>query len=158
MFIPNFLDNIKDVPNALNDHDKDINYLDNENEGERENIEIERITPFPGMNENSENIINIMEEPINNNISNLSSSQNIKAASLSNSTNSQNNQNSLIISSQYQLISPNLQKSSSIFDPDKAANENSSLTKGNDNKKEAKDYKTKKKKEVNLNQIVYVRR
>ncbi len=146
-FNPNFLDNDKDVPNALIDHDNDINYLDNENEGERENIEIERITPFPGMNENSENIINIMEAPINNNISNLPSSQDIKAASLSNSANSQNNQNSLIISSQYQLISPNLQKSSSIFDPDKAANENSSLTKGNDNKKETKDYKTKKKKE-----------
>ncbi len=146
-FNPNFLDNDKDVPNALIDHDNDINYLDNENEGERENIEIERITPFPGMNENSENIINIMEAPINNNILNLSYSQNTNAASLSNSFNSQKNQNSLIISSQSQLETPNVQKSSSTFDPDKVANENVSLTKGNDNKKETKDYKTKKKKE-----------
>ena len=146
-FNPNFLDNDKDVPNALNDHDNDINYVDNENEGEKENIEIERITPFPGMNENSESIININEAPINNNILDLSDTQNTNAASLSNSANSQNNQNSLVISSQYQLVSPNIQKSSSTFDPDKAENENESLTKGNDNKKEKKDYKTKKKKE-----------
>jgi len=131
----------------LIDHDNDINYLDNEKEGGKENIEIERITPFPDMNENSENIINIMEAPINNNILNLSSSQNTNAASLSNSGYSQNNQNSLIISSQSQLETPNIQKSSSTFDPDKAANEKVSLTKGKDNKKETKDYKTKKKKE-----------
>ena len=142
-FNPNFLDNDKDNPNYfLNEDENNIINIYNENFDDRNNIKLklERITPFPGMNDsinlkkqsNSDNSqsINIMDAPTNIILSNLSSSQYTNAASISNSGNiSQNNQNSL----NNQIFANNLGNYiNNTFDPGKNNNsnsENSSLTK-----------------------------
>lgn len=161
-FNPNFLDNDKEMPNYLLIEEENkinvINNINNENNEDKNNINLnpEKITPFPGMNESnylknqgnfeSSQNVNIMDAPINNNLSNSSSSQNTNAASLSNIKN--NNQNSLLFSSKTQIISNYLENNNNnTFDPGKHKNENISSTKNiNSNSIDTVGEKTKKKK------------
>ena len=138
-FNPNFLDNDKDMPNCLKleDNNDIINNINNENN----NINIckERITPFPGIYENNNpQIINIMDAPANNYLSN-SSSQNTNAASLSAIS---NNENSLIISSHYHILSNNSENYSKTFSPD--MNNKNNITKTNNERKNEKNKHKKK--------------
>ena len=156
-FNPNFLDNDKDKTFFLileeNENINNINNINNniiaDEEKNNININIERITPYPGMNENNNpQNMNIMDAPVNNNLSNSSSSQNTNAASLSGIS---NNDNSLIMSSQFQIFSNNNnENSSNTFDPDKQKynnkNENLMITKTKTKKNETISDKNKKKK------------
>ena len=156
-FNPNFLDNDKDKTFFLileeNENINNINNINNniiaDEEKNNININIERITPYPGMNENNNpQNINIMDAPVNNNLSNSSSSQNTNAASLSGISNSDN---SLIMSSQFQIFSNNNnENNSNTFNPDKQKynnkKENLMITKTKTKKNETLSDKNKKKK------------
>ena len=156
-FNPNFLDNDKDKTFFLIlEENENINNINNSNnniiadeENNNININIERITPYPGMNENNNpQNINIMDAPVNNNLSYSSSSQNTNAASLSGISNSDN---SLIMSSQFQIFSNNnIENNSNTFDPDKQKynnkKENLMITKTKTKKNETLSDKNKKKK------------
>jgi len=156
-FNPNFLDNDKDKTFFLileeNENINNINNINNniiaDEEKNNININIEKITPYPGMNENNNpQNINIMDAPVNNNLSNSSSSQNTNAASLSGISNSDN---SLIMSSQFQIFSNNnIENNSNTFDPDKQKynnkKENLMITKTKTKKNETLSDKNKKKK------------
>ena len=153
-FSPNFLDSEKEIHNyLLNEDNYNINNINNINnkanefDEERNNINIDKITPFPGMNEsinqkkllNSDNSLNfnIMDEPINNNnLLNSSSSQNTNITNLSNSNISSNKLNSSVI---YQHT----------FDPEKLKNVNNKedfITSNNLNNNEFLNEKKKQKK------------
>ena len=156
-FNPNFLDNDKDKTFFLileeNENINNINNINNniiaDEEKNNININIERITPYPGMNENNNpQNMNIMDAPVNNNLSNSSSSQNTNAASLSGISNSDN---SLIMSSQFQIFSNNNnENNSNTFNPDKQKynnkKENLMITKTKTKKNETLSDKNKKKK------------
>ena len=156
-FNPNFLDNDKDKTFFLileeNENINNINNINNniiaDEEKNNININIERITPYPGMNENNNpQNMNIMDAPVNNNLSNSSSSQNTNAASLSGISNSDN---SLIMSSQFQIFSNNNnENNSNTFNPDKQKynnkKENLMITKTKTKKNETISDKNKKKK------------
>ena len=164
-FNPNFLDNDKDNPNCFLIEDenyiKNINNINNENFDDRNknNFKIEKIPPFPGINDNtnlkkqlnSENSqsINIMEAPTNIILSNSSSSQNTNSSSISNSGSfSQINKNSLF-SPNNQIFSNNLENNiNNTFDPGKnnKSKENLSLTKNINTEKEKITDKKKQKK------------
>ena len=146
-FNPNFIDNDKllEEGNIINN----INNIYNDEENNNINMNLERITPFPGMNDNiNPQNINIMDAPVHNNLSNSSSSQNTNAASLSGIS---NNDNSLIISSQFQIFSNNNDKNSSPFSLDENKNKNKNNNNINDTKtnnisnNETKNDRTKKK-------------
>ena len=156
-FDPNFIDNDKDNY-LLIEEDNNINNniisINNDNNEQKNNF-IERITPFPGMNENindkkqinaenSQNINN-MDAPIDNVLSN-SSSQNTNVASLSSSynNNSLNINNSLIYPRT--IISNDLEKNINTFDPGKNNEEKATQTKNFDDSKKTKEEKSKKKK------------
>ena len=147
-FNPNFIDNDKilEEGNIMNNINN-INNIYNNEENNNININQERITPFPGMNENiNAQNINIMDAPANNNLANSSSSQNTNAASLSGIS---NNDNSLIISSQFHILSNNNEKNGSTFSSDENKNMNNNnnqkITKTKSNN-ETKNDKTKQKK------------
>ena len=157
-FNPNFIDNDKDnylIIEENNNENTNIISLNKDNNEEKSNINIyvERITPFPGMNENnniknSENYqnINIMDAPINNALSN-SSSQNTNSASLSsihNNDNSAKKQYSLISS---RTIIPNsLEKNINAFEPGKKREEIITQSKKFDDSVKTTGKKNKKKK------------
>ena len=143
-FNPNFLDSDKDIPNYLPKEEENKNVINNNNE-EKNNI---YITPFPGMNENiskkqiiSENSINIMDAPINNILSNSSSSQNTNAASISMSGSGNINNFFISSSSHPPKTAENFQIINTTFNPDKNGNGNkieTALTNMNDTTKKEK--------------------
>ena len=153
-FHPNFLDSGKEIHNnLLNEDNFNVNNINNINnevneiDDERNNINIEKITPYPGMNEsisqkkllNSDNSLNfnIMDAPINNNnLSNSSSSQNTNITNLSNSNIPSKNLNSSVIYSH-------------TFDPQKFKNridKEDFITTNNLNDNESSNEKKKTKK------------